>query len=49
MKRGIKNLTVTALLLGSAGIGAQNTTELLTGLPLAQGFKRTADPVQSYK
>ena len=38
-----------ALLLASAGIGAQSTTEPLSGLPLAPGFERTADPVQSYK
>jgi len=49
MKSGIKNLAVMALLFASAGIGAQSTTEPLSGLPLAPGLKRTADPVQSYK
>jgi hypothetical protein len=49
MKRGMKNLAVTALLLGSIGICAQSTMEPLSGLPLAPGFKRTGDPVQSYK
>jgi hypothetical protein len=49
MNRGIKKLAVATLLLAGAGIGAQTTTEPLTGLPLAPGFKRTADPVQSYK
>ena len=49
MKSGIKHLAVIAFVLGSAGISAQTTTEPLTGLPLAPGFKRTADPVQSYK
>jgi hypothetical protein len=49
MKRRIKNLAVTALLLASAGIGAQSTTEPLSGLPLAPGFERTGDPVQSYE
>jgi hypothetical protein len=49
MKRVTKNLAVTALLLGSAGIGAQSATEPLSGLPLASGFKRTGDPVQTYK
>jgi hypothetical protein len=48
-KRGLQNLAVTALLLGGVGIGAQSTTEPLSGLPLAPGFKRTGDPVQSYK
>jgi hypothetical protein len=49
MKRGTKNLAMTALLFGSAGIGAQGTTEPLSGLPLAPGFERTGDPVQTYK
>jgi len=49
MKRGLQNLAVTALLFGGVGIGAQSTTEPLSGLPLAPGFKRTGDPVQSYK
>jgi hypothetical protein len=49
MKAAIKNLAVAALLIGSAGIGAQGTTETLSGLPLAPGFKRTGDPVQSYQ
>jgi len=42
-------MAVTALLLASAGIGAQGTTEPLSGLPLAPGFARTGDPVQSFK
>jgi len=49
MKSGMKYLAVTALLFGSVGIGAQGVTEPLSGLPLAPGFKRTGDPVQSYK
>jgi hypothetical protein len=49
MRHGIEILTVTALLLGSAAIGAQTTSEPLSGLPLAPGFERTGDPVQSYK
>ena len=49
MKRGMQSLAVTALLLGTIGIGAQSTMEPLSGLPLAPGFKRTGDPVQSYK
>jgi len=49
MRLGIEILTVTALLLGSAAIGAQTTSEPLSGLPLAPGFQRTGDPVQSYK
>ena len=49
MKRGIKNLAIMALMLGSAGIGAESLTDPLSGLPLAPGLKRTADPVQSYK
>lgn len=49
MKSGIKNLAVAALLLGSAGSGAQSATDPLSGLPLAPGFKRTGDPVQTYK
>ena len=49
MKREMRILAVAALLLGSAGIDAQSTTEPLSGLPLAPGFKRTGYPVQSYK
>ncbi len=49
MKRVIVNLAVTALLCGAAGIGAQSATEPLSGLPLAPGFTKTGDPVQSYK
>jgi hypothetical protein len=49
MNSGIKYLAAMALVFGSAGISAQTTTEPLTGLPLAPGFKRTADPLQSYK
>jgi hypothetical protein len=49
MKSGTENLAIMALLLGSAGIGAQSTTDPLSGLPLAPGLKRTADPVQSFK
>jgi hypothetical protein len=49
MKRGMSILAVTALLLGGAEIGAQSATEPLSGLPLAPGFKRTGDPVQTYK
>jgi hypothetical protein len=49
MKSGMKYLAVTALLFGSVGIGAQGATEPLSGLPLAPGFKRTGDPVQSFK
>jgi hypothetical protein len=49
IKRVIVNLAVTTLLFGSAGIGAQSATEPLSGLPLAPGFTRTGDPVQSYK
>jgi hypothetical protein len=49
MNSGIKHLAAMALVFGSAEISAQTTTEPLTGLPLAPGFKRTADPVQSYK
>jgi hypothetical protein len=49
MNSGIKCLAAMALVFGSAGISAQTTTEPLTGLPLAPGFERTGDPVQSYK
>jgi hypothetical protein len=49
MNSGIKHLAAMALVFGSAGISAQTSTEPLTGLPLAPGFKRTADPMQSYK
>jgi hypothetical protein len=49
MNSGIRHLAAMALVFGSAGISAQTSTEPLTGLPLAPGFKRTADPMQSYK
>jgi hypothetical protein len=49
MKHGIRYLAVTVLLLASAAIGAQSSTEPLSGLPVPPGFKRTADPVDSYK
>jgi len=49
MKRVVVNLAFTALLFGAAGISAQSATEPLSGLPLAPGFTRTGDPVQSYK
>lgn len=48
MRYGIKNIAAAALLLGSAGIGAQSANEQLSGLPIGPGLKRTADPVQSY-
>jgi len=48
MKRRLKP-AFAALLIVSAGIGAQSTTEPLSGLPLAPGFKRTGDAVQSFK
>lgn len=49
MKSGTKNLIVIALSFGGAAICAQSSTEPLSGLPLAPGFQRTGDPVQSYK
>jgi hypothetical protein len=49
MKRRLNGPAFAALLLVSAGIGAQSTTEPLSGLPLAPGFKRTGDAVQSFK
>jgi hypothetical protein len=49
MKRGINKGVFAALLLAGAGISAQSTTEPLSGLPLAPGFERTGDPVQSFK
>lgn len=49
MKRRLIKPAFAALLLVSAGIGAQSTTEPLSGLPLAPGFKRTGDAVQSFK
>jgi hypothetical protein len=49
MKRGFNKPAFAALVLASAGISAQSTTEPLSGLPLAPGFKRTADAVQSFK
>jgi hypothetical protein len=49
MRHGLEILIVAALLLGSAAIDAQATSEPLSGLPLAPGFERTGDPVQSYK
>lgn len=49
MRRRLNKPAFAALLLVGAGIGAQSTTEPLSGLPLAPGFKRTGDPVQSFK
>jgi hypothetical protein len=49
MKRRSNTPAFAALLLVSAGIGAQSTTEPLSSLPLPPGFKRTGDAVQSFK
>lgn len=49
MKYVIKNMAIAALILGSAGLGAQSMNEPLSGLPIGPGLKRTADPVQSYQ
>jgi len=48
MQCGIGNLTVAVLLFTGAALGASSSTEPLSGLPLAPGFERTADPIQSY-
>jgi len=49
MKRGIRNVAIAGLLWVSAGLGAQGTSEPLSGLSLAPGMKRTADAIQTYR
>jgi hypothetical protein len=49
MKRGMRNVAIAGLLLVSAGVGAQGTSEPLSGLPLAPGMKRTGDAIQTYR
>ncbi len=49
MQRLVKNVAIATLLLASAGVGAQGTSEPLSGLPLAPGMKRTADAVQTFR
>jgi len=49
MKRSMRKVAIASCLLVSAGLGAQGTSEPLSGLPLAPGMKRTADAVQSFR
>jgi hypothetical protein len=49
MKRVVKKVTIASLLLVNAGVGAQGTSEPLSGLPLAPGMKRTADAIQTFR
>jgi hypothetical protein len=50
MTRAMKSLIVAALVLasGGAGAGTSGIADPLSGLPLAPGFKRTGDPIESY-
>jgi hypothetical protein len=49
MKQSRFNSTsLLVALLYTAGAIAANTTEPLSGLPLAPGFTKTGDPIQSY-
>jgi hypothetical protein len=48
MRYGIQILAVAILCLGSVGAFAANTTDPLSGLPLAPGFTKLADPMQAY-
>jgi hypothetical protein len=48
MKYRIQQLMAAALVFVAAALGAQSALESLSGLPLAPGFKRTGDPIQSY-
>ena len=48
MRYGIQYLAVAILFLGSVGAFAANTIDPLSGLPVAPGFTKLADPVESY-
>jgi hypothetical protein len=48
MKCWIQYLTAVVFCFGSAGKVLANTIEPLSGLPLAPGFSKTGDPIQSY-
>jgi hypothetical protein len=48
MRYGIQYLTVAILFLGSVSALAANTTDPLSGLPIAPGFTKLADPMESY-
>jgi hypothetical protein len=48
MRDGIPYLTVAILFLASVGAFAANTIDPLSGLPIAPGFTKLADPMESY-
>jgi hypothetical protein len=48
MRYEVQCLTAAILFLGSAGAIAADTIDPLSGLPIAPGFTKLADPMQSY-
>ena len=42
------SLAIFILCAAGAGAGETNTTDALSGLPIAPGFNRTADPIQTF-